>query len=141
MQDCLIPTLINLIASETCGAEAVDLTREALPESFWESLYRASKSQDMAHIVGAALEKQGGSLPEEIAKKFRKQQMLAVYRYQQIQYELSELCRVLEDIPFFSCLQSFPASGCFPLSQFFASGGQRIGLSASTSVLSVNIQD
>ena len=33
-------------------------------------------------------------------------------------------------IPFFSCLQSFPASGSFPVSQFFASGGQSIGVSA-----------
>ena len=43
-------------------------------------------------------------------------------------------------IPFSSCLQSFPASGSFPISQFFASGGQRIGASASASVLPVNIQ-
>ena len=38
-------------------------------------------------------------------------------------------------------LQSCPASGSFPVSQFFASGGQRIGASASTSVLPMNIQD
>ena len=38
-------------------------------------------------------------------------------------------------IPFSSCLQSFPASGSFPVSQLFASGGQSIGASASTSVL------
>ena len=44
-------------------------------------------------------------------------------------------------IPFSSCLQSFPASGSFPMSQFFASGGQNIGVSASASVLPVNIQD
>jgi len=44
-------------------------------------------------------------------------------------------------VPFSSCLQSFPASGCFPVSQFFASGGQRIGVSASASVLPANIQD
>ena len=44
-------------------------------------------------------------------------------------------------IPFFSCLQSFPASGSFPMSQFFASGGQSIGISASASVFPVNIQD
>ena len=42
--------------------------------------------------------------------------------------------------PFSSCLQSFPASGSFPMSQFFASGGQSIGTSASASVLPVNIQ-
>ena len=38
-------------------------------------------------------------------------------------------------IPFSSCPQSFPASGSFPMSQFFASGGQSIGVSASASVL------
>ena len=43
-------------------------------------------------------------------------------------------------IPFSSCLQPFPASGSFPVSQFFTSGGQSIGASASGSVLPVNIQ-
>ena len=42
--------------------------------------------------------------------------------------------------PFSSCLQSFPASGSFPMSQLFTSGGQSIGASASASVLLVNIQ-
>ena len=42
-------------------------------------------------------------------------------------------------VPFSSCLQSFPASGSFPVTQFFPSGGQRIG--ASASVLPMNIQD
>ena len=41
----------------------------------------------------------------------------------------------------FSCLQSFPASGSFPVSQLFASGGQSIGVSASTLLLPMNIQD
>ena len=41
--------------------------------------------------------------------------------------------------PFFSCLQSFPASGSFPLSQLFVSGSQTIGASASASVLPVLI--
>ena len=44
-------------------------------------------------------------------------------------------------VPFSSCLQSFPASRSFPVSQFFASGGQSIGVSASASVLPMNIQD
>ena len=43
--------------------------------------------------------------------------------------------------PFSSCPQSFPASGSFPMSQLFTSGGQSIGVSASTSVLPMNIQD
>ena len=44
-------------------------------------------------------------------------------------------------VPFFSCHQSFPASGSFKMSPFFTSGGQSIGVSASTSVLPINIQD
>ena len=44
-------------------------------------------------------------------------------------------------VPFSSCLQPLPASGSFQLSQFFASGGQRIGVSASASVLTMNNQD
>ena len=44
-------------------------------------------------------------------------------------------------IPFSSCPQSFPASGSFQMSQLLASGGQSIGVSASTSVLPMNTQD
>ena len=46
------------------------------------------------------------------------------------------LCR-----PLYSCLQSFPTSGSFSVSQFFSSGGQSIGFPASASVLPMNIQD
>ena len=46
------------------------------------------------------------------------------------------LCHLLS-----SCLQSFPASGSFPMSQFFTSHGQSSGVSASASVLPMNIQD
>ena len=44
-------------------------------------------------------------------------------------------------IPFSCCPQSFPASGSFPVSQLFTSGGQSIGVSASASVLPMNTQD
>ena len=56
---------------------------------------------------------------------------------------LSEWCYLTISssvIPFSSCLQSFPASGSFPVSQLFTSGGQSIGASVSASVLPVNIQ-
>ena len=56
---------------------------------------------------------------------------------------LSRWCHptILSSVVPFSCLQSFRAPGAFPRSQFFTSGGQSIGVSASTSVLQVNIQD
>ena len=59
-------------------------------------------------------------------------------------YPLSRWCHPTISssfIPFSSHLQSFPASGSFQMSQFFVSGGQSIGVSASTSVLPMNIQD
>ena len=70
-----------------------------------------------------------------------------------VHHQLSELTQthvpqVVDDIqpyhplvPFSSGLQSFPVSGSFPMSRFFASGGQSIGVSASASVLPINIQD
>ena len=48
---------------------------------------------------------------------------------------------ILSSVVPFSCPQSFPASGSFPVSQLFASGGQSTGVSASTSVLPMNTQD
>ena len=59
-------------------------------------------------------------------------------------YPLSRWCHPTISssvIPFSSCLQSFPASGSFPMSQFFTSGGQTIGVSASALVFPMNIQD
>ena len=59
-------------------------------------------------------------------------------------YPLSRWCHptILSSVvPFSSCLQSVPVSGSFQMSQFFASGGQSIGVSASVSVLPMNIQD
>ena len=57
---------------------------------------------------------------------------------------LSQCCHLIISssvIPFASCLPSFPASGSFQMSQLFTSGGQSIGVSASTSVLPMNTQD
>ena len=59
-------------------------------------------------------------------------------------YPLSQWCHPTISssvVLFSSCLQSFPASGTFQKSQFFISGGQSIGVSASTSVLPMNTQD
>ena len=59
-------------------------------------------------------------------------------------YPLSRWCypTIISSVaPFSSHLQSFPASGSFPRSQFFTSGGRSIGASASASALPMNIQD
>lgn len=88
--------MIGTIRAQVCGSEYKidkDITQEELKQ-----LYILSKSQDMAHIVGAELEKQGIlKSGDEVSEKFRKQQMIAIFRYERINYELEEICRVLEE--------------------------------------------
>ena len=55
-------------------------------------------------------------------------------------YQVSDAIQPSSVVPFSSCLQPFPASGSFPMSQFFTSGGKSIGVSASASVLPMSIQ-
>ena len=58
-------------------------------------------------------------------------------------YPLSQWCHTLISssvVSFSSCLQSFPASGSFPISRLFTAGSQSIDVSASASVLPMNIQ-
>ena len=65
---------------------------------------------------------------------------LSVLKIMSIESEMPSYHLIL-CVTFSFCLPSFPASESFPMSQFFASGGQGIGTSASVSVLPVNIQD
>ena len=56
---------------------------------------------------------------------------------------LSQWCHptISSSVSLFFCLQSFPASGSFPMSKFFTSGGQSIGASASASVFPMNVEN
>ena len=86
--------IFQALKTQACGAERVDfgaLTKEDL-----EALYAISKSQDMAHIVAAELHKQGALGQDEIGVAFKKQKMLAIFRYEQIQYEFDSVCKTLE---------------------------------------------
>ncbi len=87
--------MLGAIRAQVCGGERKiegELTEETL-----RGLYVLSKQQDMAHIVAAELSRQGLLGNDEISAKFKKQQMLAVLRYERINYELSEICGVLEE--------------------------------------------
>ena len=92
------------------------------------------------------------------AQSFYRVQLLQPHRLQHVRlpcpsptprvysnsYPLSRWCHPTipsSVVPFSSCPQSFPASGSFPMSQFFSSSGQSIGVSASASVLPMNTQD
>ena len=97
----LIRTMMDLIAYEVCG-KSIDKSQYTLTDEDLAKLYKLSKSHDLAHLVGDALIKTGLIGDGEIKAKFQKQMMLAVYRYEKINYELGRLRKVLNEaeIPF-----------------------------------------
>ena len=91
----IVECVLASLRVQACGAERVPFG--ALTEEELRAVYALSKAQDLAHLVGAELMKQGALEPQsEIGGKFRKQQMIALLRYERIQYELEQICGVLE---------------------------------------------
>lgn len=97
----IIHAMMELIASEVCG-KSIDKSRYSLTDEELAKQYKLSKSHDLAHLVGDALIKNDLIEDGEIKAKFQKQIMLAVYRYEKINYELGRLRKVLNEaeIPF-----------------------------------------
>ena len=91
-----IDILISAVRTQVCGAESVpfgEISAEQMVQ-----LYGISKAQDVAHIVATELDRQGLLADDgEICAKFRKQQFIALMRYERINYELAEICRTLEE--------------------------------------------
>lgn len=99
--DKIICAMMDLIAYEVCGKE-IDKSQYTLTDEEFAKLYKLSKSHDLAHLVGDTLIKNALIGDGEIKAKFQKQIMLAVYRYEKINYELGRLRKVLNEaeIPF-----------------------------------------
>ena len=93
----LCEVMMHLIGSEIRGEVAEKLEENMLSEEFLTSLYKLSKSHDMAHIVGSALAGIGQLPKNEIGKKFEKQTFMAVFRYERLNYEYGQICYVLEN--------------------------------------------
>lgn len=96
-----IRVMMDLIASEVCGKE-IDKSQYTLTDEELVKLYKLAKAHDLAHLVGDALIKNNLIEDGEIKAKFQKQMMLAVYRYEKINYEFGRLRKVLNEakIPF-----------------------------------------
>ncbi len=94
--------LLALIRKEICGADLQELPAEMLTNVDLTALYRLAKAHDMAHIVAAGLDSLGLLADGDIARKFQKQQMLAIYRAERLRYSLEEVSSLLEaaKIPF-----------------------------------------
>ena len=98
MQERAVAMMFELIGSAMERRELSQSLRDRLTPALLDELYTLSKEHDVAQIVGAALDR-GGLLDRAsaIGAKFQKQLMLAVFRYEQLQYELNAIEKTLTE--------------------------------------------
>ena len=103
MQRTVEKVLFALIRFEINGDELCDEIKNLITLEMLPALFKLSKRHDLAHLIGDALDKHG-LLPDgtEAKKRFLQERNMAVYRYEQIQYEFEQICDTLEKakIPF-----------------------------------------
>ena len=100
----VIKTIMECVKFELCADNSGN-NEKVLPDTsarFLSALYGVSKKHDIAHIVGDALIKNGLIENGEIKSQFQNQIVMAVYRYENLNYELGRICKILEEteIPF-----------------------------------------
>lgn len=103
MQRTVENIFFALIRFEINGTELGDDIKNLITPEMLPALFKLSKKHDLAHLVGDALDK-NGLLPDEseAQKRFLQERNMAIYRYEQMQYELEGICEALENakIPF-----------------------------------------
>lgn len=89
--------MIALIRSCFTDEKINNNTKELITTELLQKVYSLSKKQDLVHLVAYALHKNGLLTNDEIGAKLRKAQMMAVMRYEQINYEYNRICTCLEN--------------------------------------------
>lgn len=92
-----VELLMTILRSEVLESEELEVIKSELTEEALEKLYKLSKAHDLAHIVASALIKLGKLGQDELSKKWNKQFLLAVYRRQQQNEVLEQLCALFEE--------------------------------------------
>lgn len=89
--------VLIFVGNEIFGNEITNETKNLITEEFLKDLFKLSKQHDLAHLVGNALDK-NGLLPDnsDAKSRFLKERNMAIFRYEQIQYEIDQICDVLE---------------------------------------------
>jgi hypothetical protein len=103
MNQQTVDIMFSLLRYELCSGKCLESDDVDVLQEQMDALYKISKFHDIAHLVGHALITQGLLTREsEFFKKYEKEQMLAVFRYEKMNYEFYELCNMLEEekIPF-----------------------------------------
>ena len=97
MQRTVEKVFFALIRFEINGDELCDEMKNLITPEMLPVLFKLAKRHDLAHLIGSALDK-NDLLPDgtEVKKRFLQERNMAVYRYEQIQYEFEQICDVLE---------------------------------------------
>ena len=98
MQRTVEKLFFALIRFEINGDELCDEIKKLITPEMLPALFKLSKRHDLAHLIGDALDK-NGLLPDgtEAKKRFLQERNMAVYRYEQMQYEFEQICETLEN--------------------------------------------
>ena len=100
----VIKTITECIKFELCADNSGDSEQNnkiVLPDTsarFLSALYGMSKRHDIAHLVGDALIKNGLIENEDLKSHFQNQAVMAVYRYENLNYELGRICEIFEEV-------------------------------------------
>ncbi|MBQ3045696.1 MAG: nucleotidyltransferase family protein [Clostridia bacterium] len=89
--------LIQIIASEVFGTDPDNSVKKAPDDELVLELYNLSQKHDLAHLAGYALDKNNLLPVSTVSDKFREQVMTAVFLYESLEFDFSEICRVLEE--------------------------------------------
>ena len=98
MQRTVEKIFFALIRSKISGTELFDDVKNLITPEILPALFKLSKRHDLAHLIGDVLDKNGLlSAETEIKQRFLRERSIAIFRYGQIQYELEQICQVLEN--------------------------------------------
>ena len=89
--------LFSLLGGAVGAKSATEGIKIDIAEQDLTRLYKCSKEHDLAHLVAEALDKNGLLGDSDTAKKFRNERNMAIFRHEQLHYELGEICRVFEE--------------------------------------------
>ena len=95
LMDNIIDVIFGCIKAQICGQTYI--VNKNISDAQLGAIYQYTKAHDMAHIVASELMAQNILKDNEIGNRFKKQQILAIYRYERINYEFGEICRVLNN--------------------------------------------
>ena len=88
--------LIKILSCALNGTAPDETVKEQLTPEILGAIYRLAKKQDLAHLVSRFVSDNGIRVPQELYSKIQREEILSVYRYEQLNYTFEEICGILD---------------------------------------------